>query len=807
MKYQISFLVFVIVVCSTTIFSEPIRQGFIDKETAIVYSGPTTDSTAIDTLKFGEFTLVYGIKTDEQDIFNQEGWSKVRTPDGKLGWIDYSILLISNDVTYVAKPGDIIYEQPDALSTVVDSIKTINPLSAFELEEIDEQYWLKLYSYSGTKWLQIDSLSFQIEFKYYELVNNFLGYGYQFFNFSPYKDYNKALKIAQVFSETIDPETSFISDGIYEDMGKVKLGSGAFAYYLKFIIYQRFDEWENAITALENIANIYPNQSLIKGNAGAWADLEIGKIYHYKLEEYNKAIFQYHRTIQKHPFQELHGYESTDYVDIRAAFNIFNMIKSSTHDTLESNGSIIVNTAENPAAKLLGFCCQAASLGKQKKYTELLDLVESAITEYPECRRLYYLSSRDYSTTLVSLAFEILKNNQQYDKYYQFSNRMSEKFKNYPVGELSAFKKAYLADISNEDIPTIISYYKTVDKISRDNGNYEYFNSITNEVYYSNLSSNRLATLSETKPVKATTIQDSVQLKLGIDGEYTILALLPQNVSLTKLYTDQFLIHTDFEGLYTKVLLEDSTIGWVLSEQIESIIENTMPSINDSLIHSMNRALSENNPVFDGDEIRNPQIENILENFSARFLRFCDFNNDNITDFITFKKGNYLTLNAINGKSFVIEWTFYVNSSITSQNILNEKLFIKTRYNVLQCIDISNGELKWEKGENQYQRQLIAPLIINNKLYNISQDSFLVCLDPQNGQELWKGDCKQKNVDSFHGNDSALVISYKDSLKVFNIHNGEFEWGISGRIYNKPTINKNKLYYFNWGKRRRIDQM
>ncbi|MCI0611551.1 hypothetical protein L0244_01035, partial [bacterium] len=98
----------------------------------------------------------------------------------------------------------------------------------------------------------------------------------------------------------------------------------------------------------------------------------------------------------------------------------------------------------------------------------------------------------------------------------------------------------------------------------------------------------------------------------------------------------EFLIEAkNAPSLYSKVELEDGTVGWMLSEHIKILHNPVFQEEQDTQSQwNMARANSRNNPVFFGPVIKQPQVATVFQNYPNSGLRFYDVNGDGVLEFL-----------------------------------------------------------------------------------------------------------------------------------------------------------------------------
>ncbi len=686
-----SLILFFVITFTLHLKADQLGIGLTVVDNVFIYSDSTTNASIIDEMDFAESILAIGKTGNSQPIFNRNGWIKVLLPDYQTGWVRNENIAVASPVIYICAEGDTLFENPADYSAEFEILTEHKPLFVQDFELIAGALWLTTNYYGNLKWVKAKTDQIQLETVYFDAISFFRGGWSYIVNFESTKDLDMALEISKKLQHIVVPDDSVY---YFEPMEEFHIvGSGAFALYSEYAIYNQMENYHAAIEVLQKIVDQYSHQKLFSGNAGAWAMTEIAHIYHRDLEEYDRAIEQYHLIIQSYVEQKLSGEEWRYWVDINAATGIVNILWEDAN-RLKTESEKIINETQNSTVIVIGYAGLARNYGLRKKYDKMVDIAISALEKYPDEFRHYQPSATHFSCYLASTVFQIFEDDFKYEKYITFGNALQNKFKDYAVGAFSALKVAFFSDRTIMDIEPLKELYNHVIN------DFDKFNVYVPEeqdncsIYYA---MKRIDDFREFIPRKATLKESNVEIRYGYSTDFPVIKTIDNDNSVSVLYGNNLLEdYLNKPASFIKIKLADGTIGWVSADKIDIETDPVFSDIcSDCENWEMEFANSERNPVFSGETIEKPFLENVVQDYFLYYPLFFDINGDQISDFLVWdadRRNNNSII--IDGKTLDILWE--INNRGESFLADGDKLIIN-RNNHFSCYDLQNKQLVWDK--------------------------------------------------------------------------------------------------------------
>ncbi|MBD3291155.1 PQQ-binding-like beta-propeller repeat protein [candidate division KSB1 bacterium] len=768
--------------------------GLTVVDNVFIYSDSTTNASIIDELDFAESILTIGETGNSQPIFNRNGWIQVLLPDYETGWVRNENIAVASPVIYICAEGDTLFENPADSSTEFEILTERKPLFVQDVKLIAGALWLTVNYYANFKWVKAKIDQIQLETVYFDVISFFRGGWSYIVNFESTKDLGMALEFSQKLQHIVVPDDSVY---YFEPMeGFHIVGSGAFALYSEYAIYNQMEEYDAAIEVLQKIVNNYSHQMLFSGNAGAWAMTEIAHIYHSDLENYDRAIEQYHLIIQTCEEYKLSGEEWWSWVDISAATGIVNIL-SEDANRLKIESEKIISETGNSTVIVVGYAGLARSYGLRKKYDKMVDTAIAALEKYPDEYRYYYLSTTHFSCYLASNVFQIFEDDFEYEKYISFGNKLQKKFKDYTLGAFSVLKVAFFCDKTIVDIQPLKELYNHVindfDKFSI----YDPAERENCSVYYA---MKRIDDFREFIPRKATLKESNVEIRYGYSTDFPVIKTTDNNNSVSVLYGNSLLEdYLNEPSSFIKIKLADGTIGWVSAEKVNIETVPVFSDIcNDCENWEMEFANSERNPVFSGETIEKPVLENVIQDYFLYYPLFFDMNGDQVSDFLVqeIKRLHNNTV-IIDGKTLDILWR--IDNSGDTFLADDDKLIIN-RNNHFSCYDLQNKQLAWDKYIKIARDKYYNPLPYKDELFVLSDDSTLLNINANNGDINWSVEVPSARKYLTAANEKAFVISSDKGTYAFNPEYGNLLWVTDEiRLPRNICLDKSYAYIYSGG--------
>ncbi len=417
----------------------------------------------------------------------------------------------------------------------------------------------------------MDRFEPQLEDVYRSLIQHYFGFGPDFYR-RPEKNYQQALKVARKMEQIVTPsKTVYITwhDGVSES------NAGALSSYLTSTAYRKLERFQEAIGSLRKIIDLYGDRKLWDDKAGPQAAPEIAGIYAQNLQDIEHALTWYHRIIQKYPGEAISGFERNDWVDLRAAEQIVDILQDQPQQLYEESVQIISESPDS-TVKLVGHRGRIKSLGERGRYDQMIDSVFAVLKENPTNKRVFFKSTVDFSVGIASAAFLILEKKLQFERIKSVSRRLQREFGDYPVGAFAALRPAIVADRTDESIAEVKRLYQEAQALSEE---FLFWDNVSRERYYPKMAAKRLLELvqAEENKQKSKITEQGAELKLGWEDKYPVLTSLAPGTEVEVLYPATFPVSSPANPRVIKVKLENGTIGWVDAERLELYKDTNKP--------------------------------------------------------------------------------------------------------------------------------------------------------------------------------------------------------------------------------------
>lgn len=763
-----------------------------------VHADSSLWAIALDTLNLADHVLVLGTIQDEKDVFNFGGWCRLELSNGSEAWVLYESVAINRPLVVESSGQDTLYEEPDLGSDIVTTIDEIRPFWVYQRSIQDNGLWLKATCGYYKGWLKVDTLDYMLETALLELLIYYLGYGSPSLVLpvsGPHRDLEKALDVAHKLSAIADPLSTIYRQYTIGYQSYYPLGAGAVIEYYYHSIYHLMERYDEAISNLQTIVNLYSTQQLYNGPAGPIAALRIGEIYFEDIGDLDKAIEEYHFVITEYPDISIYGFEWNDWVDIRAAERIVSMLGNNPV-RLEMESRQIINESPNPPVQMIGYVGIIKSMGQRGLCDDLLQISSEAINRHPDVQRGFFKTVIDYASYVAAAAFQALEDNVELAKFIQFGRSLEDQYQNLMVAPFAASKVAELADKTNSDIHSVIKKYEHVCATTSE---FWIFDPISRVNYSHYLANARIKELKEANIVEAQTTGATVDLRLGHGEKFPSLMQMNIGDMVAVLYPDDcFVKHFNGTSGYTKVKQQDGIIGWVPTANLQFHWSPICDEEKEASTWNMYLANSENRPAFSGPEIRNPVVLDVLWNYTVKGLRFYHINGDQVPDLIL-HKGWASPISALDGVTRDIFWeieSYEEYSVIADGKLFLRKFYYGRGFTDIECYDLQTGELVWlVSTDTRIESYLIA---FEEKLYAVFADSTLLCSSSLDGHTLWasKINIQQGSYTYFGVNSRGCILSTSDSIFALNLDDGSLKWAIG--LYHSsdvPVLDQDAAYF------------
>ena len=800
-------MVVLLLVLAATLGAEPVQLGFVINDNVPVYTDSSTQSAVLETLGLTDYRYVYGDTTSDGYNYNYNGWAKIVMTDSTMGWIGYENLLVTRYMYYDVKLDEPLYSEPDT-STLSYYVEPWDmQIRILEIQEKENETWLKVSFWGKMLWYKVlsDSLSFNVWGNYYSIFSILKNNGYYedksafYENDGLEKDLDKAERFVLKLKDTLDQYQNIKLLPIYEDItSKQANGVGALCNYMLANLYEYSHRWNDLIDVLTETVTKYPHQWLLYCHAGASEYLRMANLYRDELNDTTKALDLYHTVIKEYHDELMAGDEWNDYADLHAAESIYDIIVQRDPGFISLHESKIRNETRNPAVALVAYKALILIYASLDNYTGMSAIASSMLEYYPDEKKGVYLNTRNISAELAAKVFTILRENCQYDSYNYFAERIMKNCFGYPLASYCAFKKAELADYTQPDNDYIINLYLAAfDSFPK----YSFRNSDEFINYTSGASKTRYNTLLLEVATQATILDNNTPLYKTRLDTVNVIRYLPGGTQVRMLATDMHMI--DYHHVsayikspqYAKVQLQDSTIGWVQYDALES--DKTLGEIraDNNKSWTMYKGDSGNNLYFTGPEITDPVIGGNLYAGSVRGLRFYDVNKDNVLDYLFV---NNYTVQVIDGKTNELidqydaygasDYIVVTDDRLVTHNIGNNRTIL------FKCYDLEQRKTLWQVEGGQYYN----PVCHNGKLFCSSPDSGIQCINMVDGSVLWKTGIEYHYPTALAANEKAVIVSDQRYVLALNPETGEQLWYRDlGKYIDRqvPVLDQDRLYY------------
>ncbi len=786
-------MIFLFVVTSAA-SALPLRYGFVLSDEATVYADSSLDAEVLETLQMTDYRYVAGEAVDDEYNFNFNGWAKILTADSTWGWIDYQNLLISSMLSVFVAKDQPLYDQYGPGAVPIDSVYLDMQIQIYDGLVINNEYWFKVKYYNKMYWYKSkDSVQNYNFWGHMFAACEYLLYGHSSSareGFLEHPDirywYDEAEQFALQLKSMVDPYAGVFILPINEtESCWVEYGAGALLNYQLARIYKTEERWQDAINILEESVLKYPHQQIVYYKAGPSACLDMARIYRDKLDDEEKALEKCHFVIQEYHQCKMQGREGYYYADVAAADYIYDLIYMKSPEYIQEQINQIARETFNPSVRMIARKLAVLKYAMEGKLRSVGNVAYNAVLDYPDERiHLYIKDQRNISSEVVELMFSIYQDSLMYDECIYWADKIIKEASHYPVAGFCAFKKAELLDYFNPDI----KYVKDLYKAAVDSFPEFWFTSMVSDVGYNIYMPNlRYNVLNEYVDVNvtATVLLDSTLVYQIPYDSTTVMGVFSKDDVVTRLSTDlQMIDYHDHIYVrnqeHAKILLPDSTVGWVLSRNL--FVENLEYSMTDRNAKTwrMSKGDSENNLYFSGPDIIDPVISGNVFNQSFSDIRFYDMNDDGVLDFV-FQGVNDTVITIINGTTHKSISTIRSNVRESFPVVANERIIYKrAEYNRntgeydynLKCSGIYERKEPWELE----CLELGAPVVKDSSIYYISADSSIACANTSNGTILWRFENSGDTPVALAVNNKALVISNKRSIQAINPKTGEKIW-------------------------------
>ncbi len=814
MNYFSRIVIFLFVVTSAA-SALPLRYGFVLSGEATVYADSSLGAEVLETLQMTAYRYVAGEAVGEEYNFNFNGWAKILTADSTWGWIDYQNLLISSMLTCFADKDEPLFQEIDPNGEPVAYLRSDEQLQIFDIEFVDNVYWFKVKYRQHNYWYKPKEnlLDFNLWGALYA-ASEYMLYGTSssacdaFIEYPGIRNwYPHAEAFLLKLKSIIDPYAGMyllpIYDEYFDDWREY--GAGAFVNRELAHFYETVENWNAAIQVMEEIVVKYPNQQIHFYKAGPSVSLDIARIYRYKLGDEERAIEKYHFVIQEYQKQIMIGWESEGYADESAAEMLYSMIESKTPEIISEHANRMSKETHNPTVKLIANKASVLVKIKQGDIRSVGNYVYAVLERYPnETVSAGIKVHRNISAEILEMMFDFYYKNQEFEMCIEWTDKILADVPSiYALHAFCLFKKAELYDNIHQDKAYARHFYESAIKSEKHYNFYCKESGIDFSVYHAE---KRYSVLNESVSVDATVLLDSTWVyKMRYDTT-SIISVLNKDDHVIRLCTDNNMI--DYNEKYyvktprfAKVLLSDSTIGWVHSRNL--FVESPATGIADSnsKTWSMPYGDSQNNLYFKGPDIYNPAISGGVFDQSFSSIRFSDVNQDGVLDYVLdgFLDNSITTINGKNhleiariGSSLRDCYPIFVDNKIIFKDY--DYTYGVKQFKI-KCFEYGNKARKqlWELDTVEES----FPVVHNNHLYYFTLDSLVACVDVADGNRVWKSKGANATPLAIGLNNKAVVFTQKGAVTALDPKTGEEIWSKStSKDLDEPipVLDENHVY-------------
>ena len=783
------------------LWSEPLSVGLAIEDAVVIYADSSVASPQVAALPFAHHAIALGEGDGKTNTFDRRGWTQVETAGRLKGWVPSEAMAVLDRLRRRWAATDTLYEAPDRESPI-HLPRYRGGLMDVRLRQIvGDQTWLGVYEWGSKRILWTPADDYQHEDIYIAVSRRFRGshhdvgvlpLHHERYNRELEVDPLKSLRVALRLREIVLPQDTLLS---YEGV-TLPSNAGAVAADLVHEAHVAIGQYEEAVEALNTIVQGEPTDLLMGNPAAPMAALDIGDIYRDHLEDPDRALESYHFIIREYPGVSIGGFEWNDWIDLRAAERILELLADSP-ERLGEESLRIVAASPDSAVQMIGQRGRLRSMGLSGAYRTMADSALSIVGESPTNRRIFFKSATDFTTALVSEVLTILADNAEFDLLYETASELADRFADHDAGTSALIHAARTADRTHADVDAVIRRYRAVADLSRlwvhDPWMDEYVRSFNR----------RIAEIQEFIPYDSKTIRPAVELRVGFEDRYPVLDTLALGTPAGILYSSRPLMDTSLRSAVAlKVRLQDGRIGWVRSDETRPRERNLIldaPPSPPSAGWNMHLANAQQNPVFPGPAIERPTVTRLLPDLSTRGLRFYDVDGDLRQDLIVSLHGQVL---ALDGTKLDSLFSFGRAESVV---LGEDRLFLKDQ-DSLHCYDFISGGFGWSRALDGYLGH--EPVLHAGRLYDVIRtreaerpSRTIIGVDGASGKTLWSRDLGPGYSASdiqMIVNDRAVILSMDHGVHgvlAIDPVTGGVLWKREGRLASRSmSLDESRLY-------------
>ena len=758
-------------------------------------------------LGLADDVLVLGKTQSEAYSDSMYVWCRIELNDGRQGWVKRGEIALTYYVVEVKEDSVIVRTQPDVSSDSVRVVFGGTFATVYERILEENQNWLKLKFYSRgwvEGWIQEQVSIPHPEGVVADLARSYLwGYGPFFGENRPRKDLDKALVVVERLKER-DTEYLHLTPEL-EGVNYI-VGLKAEAQWLKHWVLRKMGRFDEAIEALREIVACYPEQDMTIGRADGLAGFEIAEIYRSEIGDMDRAIEEYHSVISNYPDFPISGFEWNDWIDIRAAWRIIDILEESGDaDQLLIESQRILEENDSDAVALLGYLGRATAFRMQGSYAEVEKAVIEGLASVQEAYRTYFKSGEDYPIILLSYGIETYMNVGDFRSALALCSKIGDEYAGLPVGSYAQLSIAEIRDRTIGDLDEVIESYQ---KVAMDTTNFN---------YNRRTAQRRLEALQEVIPEIVVVEDENVWIRVTGKESAEGVKELSQGEVLTLFYGDSGLSRDgDLEGFWQKVKTGDGLVGWILDAHLERNIEPIFNRGAAISVWSMLGGGPRHAPVFSGEKMERPQVIRQIPNVYAQEILFWDVNGDEVLDLIipAYEANAQISgaesVVVLDGANQRILWRMETEGRINFTPaigdsvlylLLNETEAYRIRSQYVVALRLSDGEELWrfetgvmDRYESSYQS---SPIFADGRVIFGSRDGYVYALNSVDGSLIWKTKTGE-DIRSTPATDGSQVIigSEEGDLYALDAQSGEIRWSFPTgySILSIPSMDDEAVY-------------
>ncbi|MFH1009143.1 MAG: tetratricopeptide repeat protein, partial [Candidatus Latescibacterota bacterium] len=608
--------------------SEAVLFGLALYDSVAVYADSAGVGEQLAALGLADDVLVLGKTWSEAYSDSMYVWCRVELNDGRQGWVKREDIALTYYVVEVKEDSVIVRTQPDVVGDSIREVFKGDFITVYERVSAESQNWLSVKFYRGTivkGWMPERVANPHPEGAVVELVWSYLG-GYGLFvgENRPSKDLDKALLVVERLKER-DAEYIYL---IVEGDDDVAVDLKAEAQWLKHWVLRKMGRFDDAMDALREIVARYPEQDLASGRADGVASFEIAEIYRVDIGDTSRAIEAYHGVIINYPNFPIGGSEWNDWIDIRAARRIIDLLKESGDaDQLLVESQRILEENDNDAVALLGYLGIATAFRMQgRDGAEIEKVISEGLAKVLEAYGTYSKNGGDYAITLLGYGIETYMDAGDFRSALRLCSKIEDSYTGLQVGSYAQLSIAEIMDSTIGDLDEVIETYQ---KVAMGTTDFIGWDPIKGRGYWRGAAQRRLETLQEVIPETVVVEDENVWMRVTGKESAEVVKVLSKGEALTLFYGDSGLSRDgDLEGFWQKVKTGDGRVGWVLDAHLERNIEPIFNRGAAISVWSMLGGGPRHAPVFSGEKMERPQVIRQISNVYAREILFWDVNGD-----------------------------------------------------------------------------------------------------------------------------------------------------------------------------------